>query len=132
MPTGVFLLFVFTRGDVLLLASQLARPLSLVTWHYKYNLVLKTRLSQESCIQLIDVKSLSSKQIAHAQKMPLAQQILTTISQFQLFRFRFPLQFSVSAFSFCFPFPPFPLAPFLFHILSSILTTKLLIFNSKF
>ena len=42
--------------------------------------------------------------------MPLAQPILTTISQFQLFCFRFPLQFSVSAFRFRFPFPPFPLA----------------------
>ena len=51
------------------------------------------------------------QQIAHAQKMALAQRMLTTISQFQLFRFRFPLQFSVSAFRFRFPFPPFPLAP---------------------
>ena len=33
---------------------------------------------------------LSPKQIAHAQKMPLAQRILTTISQFHFFRFRFP------------------------------------------
>ena len=45
-------------------------------------------------------------------KMPLAQRLLTTISQFQLFRFHFPLQFSVSAFSFHFPFPPFPLAQY--------------------
>ena len=57
----------------------------------------------------------SPKQIAHAQKVPLARRMLTTISQSQLFRFRFPLKFSVSAqivgrgiynlwFSFLFPF----------------------------